>query len=778
MSLFDLPTTRSDKASDKKVAKQAEKKSKSAPVTAKGGGSISQRISAATVLVERALGVLKDKFEIIWDRPTLHDYLTECLKQGVVAIDTETEGLDPISHDIAGFSLATYGQKAVYVPINHINYITHEKVDGQISRGEVQDELDWFFSNQLEVVMFNATFDIRIIRNHAGCKNVYCTWDCSLASRCLNENEPEKNLKYLHAKYVLDGKEEFFRFDDLFDGIPFTQVPIRTGYIYAAHDAQITLEYYDYQKPFLTATDPICIDHGLVDVAWVFHNIEMPCVPVVADIEDTGVCFDTEYAKKVEEKYHKLIEMREEKFHKACEEYRPQIEAYKKKNPDHKLDEPINIKSSSQLCTLIFDIIGIEPPTIHGKPSRSTNKETFALLPSNAVIDTIRAYKEISTIVSMFVNKLPKFVKADGRIHGRFNQYGADTGRFSAKDPNLQQIPSHITDIRPMFKATDGYVMMSADYSQQEPKVMTEMCGDPKMKQSYIEGKDLYASLASISFNVDYRECLEFKTDEDGNFIFDKDGNRITYKEGKERRGQAKPIFLGTLYGRGIDSIAEQLKVSREKAQIIQDKIFKNFPAIPQFENDSQRMVEELGYVTTLWGRKRRFPVMLKPDYEFKWTEPEKHSDILDFTSDGVYEVPQSIQTKYLNLLANAKKKKDIFEKANKEGIWIIDNVSGDEGKISTRREVVNARIQGSAADMTKLAMIEIAKNKRLKELGFRLLIQVHDELIGECPKDNMKEVAKLFAECMSKAAETKLTIPISCDVEITTAWYGEKVEG
>ena len=304
------------------------------------------------------------------------------------------------------------------------------------------------------------------------------------------------------------------------------------------------------------------------------------------------------------------------------------------------------------------------------------------------------------------------------------------------------------------------------------------MCGDPKMKQSYIDGKDLYASIASVSFNMPYRDCLEFMTDEDGKFILDKDGDKITYPEGKERRGQAKPIFLGSLYGRGIESIGEQLKVSKEKAKLIQDKIFLNFPAIPQFEKDSLAMAESKGYVTTLWGRKRRFPIFLKPDYEFKWTEPEKHFDILDFTSDGVYEVPQSVQTKYLTMLANTKKKKDVFDKANKEGIWIIDNVSGETGKISTKREVVNARIQGSAADMTKLAMIEISRNERLKELGFRLLIQVHDELIGECPKEHMREVAKLFADCMSKAAESKLTIPISVDVEITTAWYGEKVEG
>lgn len=302
--------------------------------------------------------------------------------------------------------------------------------------------------------------------------------------------------------------------------------------------------------------------------------------------------------------------------------------------------------------------------------------------------------------------------------------------------------------------------------SQQEPKVMTQMCGDPKMIQAYMEGKDLYAEIAALSFNTTYENCLEFRPD------------GTTNPEGKNRRSQAKSILLGVLYGRGVPSIAEQLGTTTEKAQRIKDSVFRGFPAIPKFEEDSLDMAWEYGYVTTLWGRKRRLPDLQLPTYEFRWRDGFRPTDdILDFDDDGGSddEVPSEITERYRRLLQKARpwNKREIFERANKEGIWVIDN----SAKIAdAERQCVNARIQGSAADMSKLAMIMVGNDERLKELGFRLLIPVHDELIAECPEENMKECSERFALLMSKAAESKLTIPIKCDVEITRNWYGEKI--
>ena len=302
---------------------------------------------------------------------------------------------------------------------------------------------------------------------------------------------------------------------------------------------------------------------------------------------------------------------------------------------------------------------------------------------------------------------------------------------------------------------------------------MTQMCGDPKMIQAYMEGKDLYAEIAALSFNTSYDNCLEFRPD------------GTTNPEGKNRRSQAKSILLGVLYGRGVPSIAEQLGTTTKKAQAIKDSVFKGFPAIPKFEEDSLDMAYEKGYVTTLWGRKRRLPDLQLPEYEFRWKDGVRpDDDLLSFDDDeegnelsGVEEVPSDLVDRYTKRLRQAYfgQKRKIFEEANKEGIWIVDN----GGKIAdAQRQCVNARIQGSAADMSKLAMILVGNDERLKELGFRLLIPVHDELIAECPEENVKECSERFAELMSEAAKNRLTIPIKCDVEITKAWYGDTITG
>ena len=393
--------------------------------------------------------------------------------------------------------------------------------------------------------MFNAPFDIRFILNHLGVR-LHCDWDCYLAARCLNENEESNALKKLHQKYVLKGKEDAFKFDELFKGMTFDLVPIKTGAIYAAHDSKITLEYYDYQKQYIYyESDKTPEDrNGMNGASWVFFNIEMPMVDVNVELEENGVEFDFEYNNQLKEKYHKLLEEREAKFHELCEMYSEEIENYSGKV---QLESPINIKSSQQLAVLLYDIAKIEPVKDKKtkQPSRSTNEETLKAL-KNPLADAILDYREFSTIVSTFIDKLPECVNPkDGRIHCKFNTYGADTGRMSSSNPNMQNIPSHNKEIRKMFKATDGYVMMSSDFSQQEVVGMAQMCGDEEMFKTFREGKDFYAQIASVSFNMPYEDCLEFQVDDNGNKILDENGEPITNPGGKERRTQAKSILLG-----------------------------------------------------------------------------------------------------------------------------------------------------------------------------------------------------------------------------------------
>ena len=768
MALFEVPK-RANKMQDKKIAEKVKTAKKIN--TVRGGNDIIGRISEIKAMVEKNLGQFKDDYIIIRDTETLHTYMEWCLDNKVISIDTETTGLNPLVDKIVGLCIYTPEQKAAYVPINHMSYITGVKSDNQLSEKEVANELSWLFEKKPDVIMFNANFDIRVIKNQLKVSNVYCTWDAYLAAKLMNENEESSGLKALHKKYVLDGQGDAFSFDALFKGISFDKIPIGTGYLYAAHDAIITYELYQYQKQFLYY-DKTCDNearNGMNGVSWVFFNIEMPCIKVVCDMEDTGVKFDFDYNQFLKEKYHNLLEDRINQFNSICNAYSDEILAYRNKmGVKCKLDDPINIKSTTQLSILLYDIIGCEIPIDKKtkKEIRTTNEAALKSI-DNPIAKAILDYREFSTIVDTFIDKLPDCVSpVDGRIHCVFNQYGARTGRFSSENPNLQNIPSHNKDIRKMFVASDGYVLMSSDYSQQEPKVMTQMCGDPKMIKAYQEGKDLYAEIAALSFNTTYDNCLEFRPD------------GTTNPDGKSRRSQAKSILLGVLYGRGVPSIAEQLGVSTKKAQAIKDSVFKGFPAIPKFEDDSLAMAEELGYVTTLWGRKRRLPDLQLPEYEFRWTDGAKRTDdILDFEDDTDTDTEISEETirRYLRMLRQSRPwdKRKIFEKANAEGIWIVDNGM----KIAdAQRQCVNSRIQGSAADMSKLAMILVGNDGRLKELGFRLLIPVHDELIAECPEENAKECSERFAALMSKAAESRLTIPIKCDVSVTKQWYGEEI--
>lgn len=459
MDLFTLPGIPSTKESDKKITSKTAKKSKT---IIKAGDSLLEKITSMTAFVNQKLGIYKDKYLCIRSEDELETYIDSCIDKGICSIDTETTGLNPMLDDIVGFSLYTPNQKAVYIPINHVDYITNEKLSNQLSKEFCKKQLNRLKDSNVKLIMFNAKFDIRVLRHQIG---VYLTawWDGYIAQKLLNENETENGLKYLHNKYVLNGEKDAFSFADLFDNIPFNLVPIKTGYIYAARDAEITYELYEYQNQFLDKTSQKCIDKDLLEVADVFRDIEMPLINVVADMEDTGILIDQDYAKQLSEKYNNLLIQKEAEFYKLCDKYSDKIQAYRNTNPNNKLGSMINIASSTQIAILLYDILKEKP--IPRQPARGTGEAVLQAM-DNEFCKVILEYREVAKLISTYVDKLPKIVNPnDGKIHCSFNQYGAKTGRFSSNEPNLQNIPSHNKDIRKMFVADDGYVLMSSDYS-------------------------------------------------------------------------------------------------------------------------------------------------------------------------------------------------------------------------------------------------------------------------------------------------------------------------
>lgn len=450
MNLFDIPELQSSRKLDDNILKKTEKK---IPKATKSSKNLAQQIANMKHNVDEYLGEYKERYNCIRDEKMLEMYIDTCIDIGIVALDTETTGLNPMLDDIVGFSLYTpdKGIKAVYVPINHIDYITKQKVSNQLSKEFCKKQLQRLVDANTNIIMFNAKFDIRVLRHQIG---VYLTayWDGYIAQKLLNENEEHANLKDLHNKYVLKSEKEAARFSDLFDKDKFNMVPIDSGYIYAARDAEITYELYKYQEQFLDIHYAPCIQKGLSNVAKLYREIEMPLINIVADMEDNGIKIDLDYTKQLSEKYNKLLLEKEAEFYALCDKYNDKIQTYRFEHPDNKLGSMINIASSTQLAILLYDILGEK--SVPKQPIRGTGEEVLKAI-NNEFCKVILEYREVSKLITTYIDKMETVINPnDGKVHCIFNQYGAKTGRFSSQDPNLQNIPSHNKEIRKMFVAS------------------------------------------------------------------------------------------------------------------------------------------------------------------------------------------------------------------------------------------------------------------------------------------------------------------------------------
>lgn len=238
-----------------------------------------------------------------------------------------------------------------------------------------------------------------------------------------------------------------------------------------------------------------------------------------------------------------------------------------------------------------------------------------------------------------------------------------------------------------MFVAEDGNVLISSDFSQQEPRTLAHMCQDENMINAYIENKDMYSWIASFIYNVPYEQCKEFNPDGSKN------------PEGKERRTSVKSLILGLMYGRGIGSIAEQLNVSIKKAQEINDKFFNSFPKVQKYIQQTQDNARKYGFVETAWGRKRRLPDLQLPKYEFDFSKQQNNNfNPLDFDNNSEEYIDYKAIDKYTKLMDRAygkQAKEEIKAKARAEGITIKDN----GGYIAdAERQCVNSVIQRNSS--------------------------------------------------------------------------------
>ena len=739
--------------------------------------SIEDKLEAITNDVHNILGHYADDTQVIKDIDAFSKYIDAAIDNGVIAIDTETGdkdgygSLNTFDCNIMGLCLYTPGQKNAYVPVNHINRFTNEKLSWQITEEQIRVQLQRILDANVFEIYHNATFDIEVIKTTCGIK-MKADWDTMVAAQLLNENE-HKSLKE-QFKIHINPEQDKYNIEHLFKGLPYSIFDPELFALYAATDSYMTYKLFEYQRSEFRKPD-------MKDVYELFQTIEIPIIDVIVDMELTGVEIDTEYAKKLSSVYHNKLDEVQVRIDAELEHLAPLINQWRLtpeanapqksksksgigKSKNQQLSDPIDLGSPTQMAILLYDIL--KAPVIDKKSPRGTSAEILEELSNKYHICELLVEKRgIDILINTFIDKMPQIIQKDGRVHARFNQCGTQTGRFSSSDPNLQNIPSHDKTVRMMFRAPKGYSLVGGDFSGQEVRVLASAANDKEMIKAYEAGKDLYAQIGALAFKTSYENCLEF--------------NPITHElqpEGKARRSRAKTLLLGLNYGMGVTTLAERIGSTVPEAQAIIDEFYKGFTGVKKYTEESQQMLKEKGYITDIFGRRRHIPDGQLPEYEFNVAGVDYDFNPLMDSVKHIDTRTQALISDYKNKLSKARWAKDrnaIIEQAKKDGLEIKSN----GGYINRAlRQCLNARIQGSSASMTKKAMIMIHEDEELKKLGFELLVTVHDEVFGQCPKENSDKVAKRVSDLMVEAAKIKCgNVVWKVDPYEVSRWYEDE---
>jgi DNA polymerase I len=438
--------------------------------------SVSKRFSKAEalrlykVLAESQRGQkLKDlvaktpsNYELITTERQFEKLLTDLANEPIIAVDTETTGLDIYEDVIVGVSLTLpKNNYHVYIPVGY---------DGQLSREYVLEGLRSFIEDDtVKKVLHNANYDIHMFLRH-GIRLRGLAWDTQTAMALLNENEMSFALKNLATKYLNEPSDTF---SELFGkDAKFAKVPLDIALVYAAKDTDLTWRLYEFQRKHMA---------GMTNVLQYYESIEVPLLDAIVDMERTGFMIDTEFAKTYGEDMKRDIDTKEQSLLKAFGE--------------------ININSPAQLKP------ALERITKQKLESTDAKKVLKPLAKQYPAVAELLEYKELTKLYSTYINVLPELIHPKtGRLHARFNPMGARTGRFSSggNGVNLQNQPK---TARKLFVAPPGWAILGGDFSQQEVRCLAYMTQEPTLLDAYENGRDVYASMASEVYGKPYEEC-------------------------------------------------------------------------------------------------------------------------------------------------------------------------------------------------------------------------------------------------------------------------------
>ncbi len=500
----------------------------------------------------------------------LQTLLDEIREAGRVAVDTETTSLDAMRADLVGISLSWAEGVAVYLPVGHeppeSSLLDEEAAEGGpvnlpgLSEPAMSALVELLEDPSLEKVGQNLKYDLLVLRR-AGVELQGLAFDTMVASYVLDPGRRQHSLDALatdllgvtptsYKDVVGSGKKE----------IPFSRVPLEEATRYACEDADLTLRL---RERFASELEEQKL-HGL------FQELEMPLVPVLAQMEWDGIRIDADFFQKMSARLADELEaIQEEVWKEAGEEF--------------------NLNSSVQLREILFEKLEL-PVVKRTKTGPSTDASVLEELAAqgHSLPRRLLEYRQLEKLRSTYVDALPRLVNSEtGRIHASFNQTVAATGRLSSSDPNLQNIPIRTPlgrEIRKGFVPEEGWHFLAADYSQIELRILAHFSGDPAFVEAFREGRDVHRQTAAVIFGVPVPEVSD------------------------EMRAQAKTINFATLYGQGEFSLARQLGVSRSEAAGFIEEYFQRFSGVREFLDAQVEAAREKGYVETLIGRRRYVP--------------------------------------------------------------------------------------------------------------------------------------------------------------------------
>lgn len=432
MALLNVKPTRSTRQqNDEVLAKMAGPKASGA-VSLKGGHTLLSRIKEIEMLVNIKLGKYASEYSILRTEEEVKEYVYNLIQQEWATLDFETSGLDPLTDVIAGTVLYSEGQRPCYIPQNHQSYVTNVRYDNQLPDDFIREQLIRIKDSGVKLTYDNAKFDVRMGKHYLGV-DMPVDWDTDVAAHMLNENEPAYALKKLHFKYC-DSKDDFgYSYSDLFDGIPFTLVPIRTGYLYAAGDGPKTMELMRFQQKHL-------IQEKLPGVCAVYFDIELPLIPVTAAMEDHGVEVDVSYSKELSVTYHKIYDETEKRFEAEVAKIQPALDEYARQHPNTKeasvLRKKISHSSPQQLSVVLYDVLRM--PVVDKRKPRGTGEDILSAT-DHPLCKVIVEMRKVDKLLGTYIDKLPNEINPKtGKIHANFHQNGTATGRYSSSGPNMQ----------------------------------------------------------------------------------------------------------------------------------------------------------------------------------------------------------------------------------------------------------------------------------------------------------------------------------------------------